>query len=64
MIASAFQIDLKDGSRIWVPPTGRPFWAHIANGDELTDEEMRKHGIPGEAHASLSEALERQEAAK
>jgi hypothetical protein len=40
-------IDFPDGSRIWIPPKGRPYWvtgpkcpSHSC-GPSLTDEEMK-----------------------
>lgn len=63
MIASAFQIDLKDGSRIWVPPRGRPFWAHLTGTPSLTDEEMREFNIPTNTYESLTESLKQHEGA-
>ncbi len=47
-IASAGCIDLRNGKRIWIPPTGRPYWVGGPNaGPDLTDAEMAKYGISG-----------------
>lgn len=44
-IAFAGQIDTPDG-RIWVPPTGKPYWIDRTPGragPDLTDEEIEKY---------------------
>jgi hypothetical protein len=38
---TATQIDLPDGRRVWIPPTGRPYWCHEQPCKDLTDEEIR-----------------------
>jgi hypothetical protein len=43
-------IDLSNGKRIWIPPTGRPFWVLTSRpnaGPDLTDEEIEKFIIKG-----------------
>jgi hypothetical protein len=42
---AALQIDLEDGRRIWVPPVGRPFWAHVPTTRSLTDDELKEFGL-------------------
>lgn len=42
-IAAAGQIDLNNNLRIWIPPTGRPFWVITGSpnaGPELSDREL------------------------
>lgn len=41
-IAVARQLDLPDGRRIWVPPTGKPFWCHCQPTVDLTDDEIKQ----------------------
>jgi len=42
-VAAAMCRDFRDGRRIWVPPTGKPFWAHCSPTVNLTDEEIRRY---------------------
>jgi len=45
--AIATQIDLSGGKRIWVPPRGRPFWAHTSpRAIDLTDKEIKEYLPP------------------
>ena len=42
----AASIDLPDGRRIWIPPSGRPYWVGGANaGPDLTDAELERYGL-------------------
>ena len=44
--ACAGQIDLDSIRRIWIPPTGKPYWVITGKpnaGPDLTDEEIRKY---------------------
>ena len=56
-IAAACQIDLPNGLRIWVPPTGRPYWVgKLAGkaGPDLTDQELVEHGLVHSVHKRTS----------
>lgn len=44
-LAVAGMIDLLDGRRIWIPPTGRPFWTHTQPTRVLTDDELAEFGL-------------------
>lgn len=41
-LALATMIDLNDGRRIWIPPTGRPYWCHTQPCVNLTDAEIEE----------------------
>ncbi len=43
-IAVASMIDVA-GDRIWIPPTGRPYWCGRQPCRDLTDEELEKYGL-------------------
>lgn len=45
-IATAWQITLKDGRQIWMPPEGRPFWTDYQPVRYLTDEEIALYCLP------------------
>lgn len=44
-VAVAYMMNFEDGRRIWVPPTGRPFWTDRQPVRDLTDEELKKYGL-------------------
>jgi hypothetical protein len=47
-IARAGQLDV-ESRRIWIPPTGKPFWIDLSgNGRhrDLTEAEMRRYLVP------------------
>ena len=49
-VVGAGQVDLGDGRRIWIPPTGRPYWVGGPNaGPDLTDTEIAEHVQEGAA---------------
>lgn len=51
-IAGCIDLDTLGLRRIWIPPTGRPYWvlANLPNaGPDLTDEELRRHGLMTES---------------
>lgn len=43
IISQAYQVDLRDGRRIWVPPVGRPFYIYFNRTVELTDYEIKEY---------------------
>lgn len=42
-VACATQLDFPDGRRIWVPPTGQPYWVIYGGTQFLTDQEIEKY---------------------
>ena len=60
-IAYAGQIDLPGGRRIWIPPTGRPYWVGGVNaGPCLTDEEIIKY-LPKRSYRTFSDSFSKEE---
>ncbi|MFA5379197.1 MAG: hypothetical protein WC455_25805 [Dehalococcoidia bacterium] len=50
-LCMAGYIDVDGRRRIWLPPTGRPYWIGVRPynaGPDLTDKEMAKYGLGGE----------------
>lgn len=52
--AGCINVDKSGCTRIWIPPTGRPYWViagrHTNAGPDLTDltdEELVKYGLRG-----------------
>jgi hypothetical protein len=45
IVAIAIQIDVHGGGRLWLPPTGRPYWINGDATEEATDADLARLGL-------------------